>query len=71
MPDFWRGQRIKYTYTDCIANDGLAVLNNEAEMWVMKSEQQGLRANTASDIDNQRALRELSPTVPCQFDVST
>jgi hypothetical protein len=71
MPYFWRGQRIKYTYIDRIANDGLAILYNEAEMWVMKSEQQGLRANTASDIDNQRALGELSPTVPCKFNVST
>ena len=48
-----------------IAHDGLAVLHNEAEVWVMEGEHQGLRANAASDIDNQRALRELFPGVPC------
>ena len=70
IPYFRRGKWIKYTYLDCIAHDGLAVLDNEAEIWVMESEQQELRADTASDIDNQRAPRKLSPAVPCQSDVS-
>jgi hypothetical protein len=66
----FESQRINHTYLDCIAHHGFAVLHNEAEMWVMESEHQRLRANPASDIDNQRALRELTPGVPCQFDIS-
>ena len=69
IPYFWRGYWIKYTYLDCIAHDRLAVLDNEAEVRVIESEQQGLRANAASDIDNQRALRELFPFIPCQFNI--
>jgi hypothetical protein len=61
---------LRFTYLDCACYDGLAVLDNEAEVRMVVSENQGLRANTASNIDDKRALRELSPSVPCQFIVS-
>lgn len=61
--------RIPRTYLYCIAHDGLTILNNEAEVWVMESEQQGLRANAAADIDNQRTLRKIFPGIPCRFDI--
>ena len=32
----------------------------------MKDERQGLRANAASNIDNQRAIRKIFPGVPCR-----
>ena len=63
-----RGQEIQFIYLDCIAFDRLAVLDNEAKMPLMGSECQRLRANAASDIDNQRALGEVFPGIPCQFD---
>ena len=61
---------LQCTYLDCTFYDGLAVLDNEAEVRVMAREQHRLCANAASDINNQRAFGELSPGVPCQFDVS-
>ena len=61
--------RIPCTYLYCIAHDGLTILDNEAEVWMMESEQQGLGANAASDIDNQRILREIFPGIPCQFGI--
>ena len=71
MPCLWgRADELRSTYLDCACYDSLAVLDNEAEVRVTVSENQGLRANTASNIDNQRALRKLSPGVPCQFNVS-
>jgi hypothetical protein len=44
--------KFKCTYLDCVAHDGLTILDNEAEVRVMLSEHQGLRANTPSNIDN-------------------
>jgi hypothetical protein len=38
---------------DGIAQDGLPILNKEAKLRVTFSERQGLRSNTASDIDNK------------------
>ena len=35
----------------------------------MVSESQGLRANTTSDVDNQRALGEVFPIVPCKCNI--
>jgi hypothetical protein len=29
---------LQYTYLDCISYDGLAVLDNEAKLWVMLGE---------------------------------
>lgn len=62
--------KFKCTYLDCVAHDGLTILDNEAEVRVMLSEHQGLRANAPSNIDNQRTLREVFPSIPCQFDTS-
>ena len=55
---------IHYTYLNRIARNGLPVLDNEAEVRVMISERQGLRANTASNIDDQRAIGEVFPSIP-------
>ena len=66
MPCLWgEAGELRFTYLDCACYDGLAVLDNEAEVRVTVSENQGLRANTASDVDNQRALRKLSQGAPC------
>jgi hypothetical protein len=43
----------KCTYLDCIAHDFTAVLDNKAEVRVLAGEHQRLRANAASNIDNQ------------------
>ncbi len=56
--------RFKYTYSYCITHDGLTILDNEAEVLMMGSEHQGLRANASSDVDNQGTLREAIPSVP-------
>lgn len=55
---------LRCTYLDYACYDRLAFLDNKAEVRVLLSENQALRANAASDIDNQRALSELSPGVP-------
>ena len=52
-----------------LAGPPMTVLDTKLDVRVMLNEKQGLCAKAASDIDNQRALRELSPGVPCQFDV--
>ena len=44
---------LRFAYLDGACYDGVAVLDNKAEVRVMVSENQGLHANTASDIDNQ------------------
>lgn len=62
----WIGQ---CTCLDCIAHDSLAVLDNEEKVGGLESKPQGLRANTASNIDNQGALGEVFPSVPCQLDI--
>jgi hypothetical protein len=53
------------TYLDRVSHDGLTILDNEAEVRVMLSKYQGLRANASSNIDNQRTLREVFPSIPC------
>ena len=55
---------IRCTYLDRIADDGLPILDNKPEPRVMVDNCQGLRANTSSDIDNQRALRKVFPVIP-------
>ena len=56
-----------FIYFDCTLNNGRAVLDNKAKVRVMGSKCQRLRAEAASNIDNQGALREALPGVPCQF----
>ena len=56
-----------YTYIGRISQNGLPILDNESELLVMFSECQRLRANTASDIDNKRALRKALPVIPCKI----
>lgn len=63
-------QSIQHIYLDCFPYNRLAVLDNEAKMWLMSGESQCLRANAAANIDNQRALREVSPGVPCKSNFS-
>jgi hypothetical protein len=48
----------------------LPVLDNEPKLRMMLGDRQGLRADTTSDIDNQRALRKEFPAVPCKFNIS-
>jgi hypothetical protein len=55
------------TYIDRITHYKLPILDNEPEMRVMASERQGLRADTASDVDDQRALRKVFPAVPYKY----
>jgi hypothetical protein len=59
-----RGISIHIAYLNCISHDGLTILDNEAELRVVGSQRQTLRANAASDIDNQRTLWKASPAVP-------
>jgi len=62
---------IQYTYIDCIPHNGRAVLDNKAKVRVTGSKCQRLRADAASNIDNQRALGKALPGVPCQFNTKS
>ena len=61
---------IHCTYIDRIRHDKLSILEIDAELRVMFSERQGMPANIASDINNQRALRMAFPVVPYNFQIS-
>jgi hypothetical protein len=61
------GNLVLCTYLNCIARDGLEVLDKEPEVRIMVGQRQGLHANAAPDIDNQRALRKVIPAVPCKI----
>jgi hypothetical protein len=61
------GTLVLCTYLNRITRDGLEVLDNKPEMRIMVGDRQGLHANAAPDIDNQRALREMLPAVPWKF----
>ena len=58
-------------YFDCTLNNVRAVLDNKAKVRVMGSKCQRLRANAASNIDNQGAFGEAPPGVPCQFNIKS
>ena len=58
------------TYIVRISQDGFPILDNETELRVMLGERQRLRANTASNIDDKRALRKAFPAVPYKFGIS-
>ena len=57
------GNLVLCKYLNRISRDRLEVLDNEPEVRIMFGERQGLHANAASDIDNQRALRKVIPAI--------
>ena len=66
----WKSQSFQHIYLGCFPYDRLAVLDHEAKMWLMSGESQRLRTNAPANIDNQRALREVFPGVPCKSNFS-